>query len=62
MFIHPTKGDVYLGDSVYLQKNPNGFLGVALYTYNGMTVADEIILEPDVLINFTKELERRVAG
>lgn len=54
----PTKDDVYLGDSVYLQDH--GINGMVLYTFDGIAARDEIWLEPDVLIRFVKELEKKV--
>jgi hypothetical protein len=61
MFIEPDKNDVYIGDSVYLQHDPGGAVGIAIYTYDGNDIGDEIFLEPEVLVRFVKELERMVA-
>ena len=58
-YINPRKDDVYLGDGVYIQEYSHGW-GKWLYTYNGMTVTNEIFLEPEVLIKFVKNLEGMV--
>jgi len=55
---HPAK--TYLGDSVYLENR--GYEGIVLTTENGYGPSNTIYLEPAVVLELVKYLEKMVKG